>query len=65
MATWRSNRMNLPRQREQNSRWRPHNGNQVDFRLPRSFPVSLDRLAAELVPREPLSAGFEQSDLPR
>jgi hypothetical protein len=28
MATWRLNRMNLPRQREQNSRWHPYNGNQ-------------------------------------
>src|ERR1022692_1338716 len=27
MATWRLNRADLPTQREQNSRWRPHNGN--------------------------------------
>jgi len=33
MATWRLNRMNLPTQREQNSRWRPYNGTNTTWEL--------------------------------
>jgi hypothetical protein len=37
MATWRLNRVNLPTQREQNSRWRPYNGNLTEANQLESF----------------------------